>query len=206
MDVNVVLSYIAFFALAGLTLFSALAVVTLRNLLRSALALVVTFIGVAGLYLLLQAEFIAAVQVLLYVGAVTVLILFAIMLTERLMEARLRQFTGKWWLAAPLVLLLLALIVVSLLGAVWVERPKEALPAEPVASLGQVLMTRYVLPFEIASVLLLVALVGAIVVAWPVRDRLKVVEEMEKRVARAKAGWKEEKPEGPKDETVEVAR
>lgn len=206
MDVNVVLSYVAFFALAGLTLLSALAVVTLRNLLRSALALVVTFIGVAGIYLLLQAEFIAAVQVLLYVGAVTVLILFAIMLTERLMEARLRQFTGKWWLAVPLVVLVLALVVVALLGAVWVERPKEALPTEPVASLGEVLMTRYALPFEIASVLLLVAMVGAIVVAWPIRDRLKAVEEMEKRVIRAKAGWKEEKPGTSEGERVEVAR
>ncbi len=206
MDVNGILTYVAFFALAGLTLLSALAVVTLRNLLRSALALVVTFVGVAGIYLLLQAEFIAAVQVLLYVGAVTVLILFAIMLTERLMEARLRQFTGKWWLAVPVVLLVLALIVVSLLGAVWVERPREVLPGEPVASLGEVLMTRYALPFEIASVLLLVAMIGAIVVAWPIRDRLKVVEEMEKRVARAKMGWKEEKMEASGDETVEVAR
>lgn len=205
MDVNVILAYVAFFALAGLTLLSALAVVTLRNLLRSALALVVTFIGVSGIYLLLQAEFIAAVQVLLYVGAVTVLILFAIMLTERLIEARLRQFTGKWWLAVPMVLLVLALIVVSLLGAVWVERPREVLPEEPVVSLGEVLMTRYALPFEIASVLLLVAMVGAIVVAWPIRERLKVVEEMEKRVARAKMGWKEEKGE-PGDEPVEVAR
>ncbi len=205
MDVNTVLTYVAFFALAGLTLLSALAVVTLRNLLRSALALVVTFIGVAGIYLLLQAEFIAAVQVLLYVGAVTVLILFAIMLTERLMEARLRQFTGKWWLAVPLVVLVLALIVASLLGAVWVERPKETLPTEPVVSLGEILLTRYVLPFEIASVLLLVAMVGAIVVAWPVRDRLKVVEEMEERVARAKAGWKEG-PEVSQDETVEGVR
>lgn len=205
MDVNVVLSYVAFFALAGLTLLSALAVVTLRNLLRSALALVVTFIGVAGIYLLLQAEFIAAVQVLLYVGAVTVLILFAIMLTERLMEARLRQFTGKWWLAVPLVVLVLALIVVSILGAVWVEWPRATFPEEPVASLGEVLMTRYALPFEIASVLLLVAMVGAIVVAWPIRDRLKAVEEMEERVARAKAGWKSGS-EAPKDETVEVAR
>lgn len=184
-------TYLAFFALAGLTLVSALAVVTLRNLLRSALALVVTFIGVAGFYLLLQAEFIAFVQVLLYIGAVMVLMLFAIMLTRRLMQQQLYQFTGKWWIAAPLSLLLFALIA-PVVWTTWGARPTaspEALPPEPTAALGEVLMTRFALPFEIASVLLLVALIGAIVIAWPRQDRLPVVEELERKVERAKAGW-----------------
>ncbi len=184
-------TYLAFFALSGLTLLSALAVVTLRNLLHSALALVVTFIGVAGLYLLLQAEFIAFVQVLLYIGAVMVLILFAIMLTRRLMQQQLYQFTGKWWIAAPLSLLLAALIA-PVVWTTWGARPSvspEPVPKEATAALGEALMTRFALPFEIASVLLLVALVGAIVIAWPRRDRLPVVEELERKVARAKAGW-----------------
>ncbi len=190
MEQNLV-TYLVFFALAGLTLVSALAVVTLRNLLRSALALVVTFIGVAGFYLLLQAEFIAFVQVLLYIGAVMVLILFAIMLTRRLMQQQLYQFTGKWWIAAPLSLLLFALIA-PVVWTTWGARtspPPEPLPPEPTAALGEVLMTRFALPFEIASVLLLVALIGAIVIAWPQRDRLPVVEELEQKVERAKAGW-----------------
>ena len=169
--------YIAFFALAGLTVLAALAVVTLRNILHSALALVVAFIGVAGIYLLLQAEFIAMVQVLLYIGAVMVLILFAIMLTQRLTEERLRQFTGKWWLAAPLALLLLVLIVPAILTTSWARLPQGQLPSDGVVALGTLLMNRYVLPFEIASVLLLVALIGAIVVAWPAWDRLPVLSK-----------------------------
>ncbi len=182
-----VLMYIGFFGLAGLTLLSALAVVALKNLLHSVLALATTFIGVAGIYMLLQAEFIAVVQVLIYVGAVTVLILFAIMLTRRLMQRGLFQFTGKWWLAAPLALLLFAgLMVPTLLSARWVERPQEALPADPVATLGNELMTTWVLPFEIASVLLLVALVGAIVVAWPMHDRLAVEDEVDRKVRAAR--------------------
>jgi len=188
MEQNLAL-YLAFFALAGLTLASALAVVALRNLLHSALALALAFIGVAGLYFLLQAEFLAVVQILLYVGAVTILIVFAIMLTRRLMQQQLFQFTGKWWLAAPLALLLMALIGPVVWSTSWLLRPKEAVPANATAALGEKLMTTYALPFEIASVLLLVALVGAIVVAWPQRDRLPVVEELERKVAQARAGW-----------------
>ena len=178
------LMYIAFFALAGLTVLAALAVVTLRNILHSALALVVAFIGVAGIYLLLQAEFIAMVQVLLYIGAVMVLILFAIMLTQRLTEERLRQFTGKWWLAAPLALLLLVLIVPAILSTTWVRLVEAPLPSDGVVALGTLLMNRYVLPFEIASVLLLVALIGAIVVAWPAWDRLPVLKGPEAKAGR----------------------
>jgi len=186
------LAYIAFFALAGLTLLGAVAVVTLKNLFRSALALVVAFIGVAGIYFLLQAEFLAVVQILIYVGAITVLILFAIMLTRRLMEQGLFQLSGKWWLAAPLSLGLFALIGLVAWSTAWPQRPKEALPSDAVAALGQQLMTTYLLPFEIASVLLLVALVGAIVVAWPVKDRLPETEELQKKIEEAKARLEEE--------------
>ena len=148
--------------------------------------LVMAFIGVAGIYFLLQAEFLAVVQVLIYVGAITVLIIFTIMLTRRLMEQGLFQLSGKWWLAAPLALALFALIGLVAWSTAWPQRPKEALPPDAVAALGQQLMTTYLLPFEIASVLLLVALVGAIVVAWPVKDRLPEVEELEKKVEEAK--------------------
>ena len=181
-----ILMYIAFFALAGLTLLAALAVVALKNLFRSALALVVAFIGVAGIYFLLQAEFLAVVQILIYVGAITVLIIFAIMLTRRLMEQHLVQFTGKWWVAAPLAFALFAMIALVAYSTTWLLRPREALPSDAVAALGTRLMTTYLLPFEIASVLLLVALVGAIVVAWPMKDRLPVVEELEKKVQQAR--------------------
>ncbi len=180
------LTYVAFFALAGLTLLAAMAVVTLKNLFRSALALVVAFIGVAGIYFMLQAEFLAVVQVLIYVGAITVLTIFAIMLTRRLMEQGLFQLTGKWWLAAPLSVGLFALIGLVAWSTTWLQRPKEALPPDTVVALGQQLMTTYLLPFEIASVLLLVALIGSIVVAWPVKDRLPESEALEKKVQEAR--------------------
>lgn len=197
MDPNTA-TYIAFFGLAGLTLLGGLGVVTLKNLLHSALALLLTFIGVAGLYFMLQAEFIAVVQVLLYAGAVMVLILFAIMLTQRLMDRQLHQFTGKWWLAAPFALILFAaLIVPAVWGTEWIDGSGQAIPEEAAAALGERLMTSFVLPFEIVSVLLLLALIGAIVVAWPKRDRLQVVDELEQKVARARAGWKR----GGADET-----
>ncbi len=182
---NEILPRIIFVLLAGVTLAAAVAVVTLRNLLRSALALALALFGVASIYFLLQAEFIAMVQVLIYVGAVMVLILFAIMLTERLTEKQLSQFNGKWWLAAPLAFLLFALIASSVVGTTWLLRPNEALPENPTLTLGNQLMTTYALPFEIASVLLLVALVGAIVVAWPTQDRLPAVAEVEAKVATA---------------------
>ncbi len=199
--------YIAFFALSAMVLFGGLAVVTLRNLLHSVLCMALCFIGVAGLYLMLQAEFLAVVQVLIYIGAILVLILFAVMLTERLTDKKLRQFTGKWWLAAPLALLLFAaLIVPTVLNTTWLERPKAALPENAVQSLGQALMTEYVLPFEAVSVLLLAALVGAIVVAWPMRDRLPVVEELEAKIAQARAGWKRgQAEEGPAEEAAPSA-
>lgn len=180
------LTTIAFFALAGLTLLAALAVVALKNIFRSALALVVTFIGVAGIYFMLEAEFLAVVQVLIYIGAVTVLIIFAIMLTRRLMDQHLVQFTGRWWVAAPLAMALFGIMGLVAYSTSWLLRPKEALPADPVLALGTELMTTYLLPFEIASVLLLVALVGSIVVAWPSKDRLPVVEELEIKIAEAR--------------------
>ncbi|MBN1483733.1 MAG: NADH-quinone oxidoreductase subunit J [Chloroflexia bacterium] len=193
--------YIAFFALTGLTLLGALAVVTLKNLLHSALSLMITFIGVAGFYFLLQAEFIAVVQILIYIGAVLVLTLFAIMLTERLMEKNLRQFTGKWWLAAPLAgLLFVALIVPAVWMTPWPESSADP-PAQAVEALGRQLMTTYVLPFEIASLLLLVALVGAIVIAWPIRDRLPAEEELDAKVVQAKAGWDSPDPEDEEQAT-----
>ena len=186
MDQDIV-QYLVFFALAGLTLVAALAVVTLKNIFRSALSLVMALIGVAGIYMLLRAEFLAVVQVLIYVGAVTVLILFTIMLTHRLADRYLAQFTARWWMAAPLCLALFGLLTIVVYSTAWPPPPPETLPADPVAALGVQLMTTYLLPFEMASVLLLAALVGAIVVAWSIRDRLPVVEQLEIKIAEARS-------------------
>ncbi|HEY3267614.1 MAG TPA: NADH-quinone oxidoreductase subunit J [Armatimonadota bacterium] len=157
---------IAFVGLALLTLAPAALVVTLRNLIHAALLLGCSFVGVAGLYLLLNAEFIAAAQVLVYVGAITVLILFAIMLTQKLADNR---FAGAaynqlgWGLfVAAMVFLSLGKLIAS---QTWPAMYDAAPVADTTRVLGVQLLTTYIVPFEVSSVLLLVALVAAIVLA-----------------------------------------
>ena len=145
------------------TLGAAVAVVTNKNILHSAFYLILAFVGVAVIYVLLEAPFIAVVQVLVYIGAIAILIIFAIMLTRRLMSKELEQHNKQW---IPSAIGALALFVV--LG--WIVYTtswpvgKAAVPAEPISLLGQELLTTYLVPFEIASVLLLAALVGAILI------------------------------------------
>ena len=153
-----------FFLFAGFVVAAALLVVLGRNLVHSAIALIFTFFGVAALYVLLDAEFLAAVQVLLYIGGITILLLFAIMLTSRLSPRGMEIFNEQVVLAAPVSLGILAV----LLYAAWVGiRPAGPDPAfrDSTNALGTMFLTSHVLPFEVASVLLLVAMVGAILLA-----------------------------------------
>jgi NADH-quinone oxidoreductase subunit J len=141
-------------------------VVTLKNIVRSALFLALSFVGVAGLYILLNAEFLAAVQVLIYVGAITVLILFAIMLTQQIMSAKIRQTTEWFWLALPASLAMLAVMIIFFaLPSYPARRMPDAFTGPTTMRLAEALMKPYLLPFELASVILLAALVGAIVIA-----------------------------------------
>ncbi len=163
--------HIIFLFTAALTLGSAIAVVTVRNLVHAALALIVSFFGVAIVFVLLQAGFLAAVQVVLYIGAIAILIIFAIMLTRRVMQDTGPQINRQWWLAA--------ILSVALFAALWmvlrqVPSLQQALaPAVPLDAeaglrqLGAALVdpNQYMLPFEAASVLLLVALVGSLAIA-----------------------------------------
>jgi NADH:ubiquinone oxidoreductase subunit 6 (subunit J) len=155
---------VVFIILSLVTLGAALAVVTSKNLFHSALFLILSFVGVASLYVLLEAPFLAAVQVLVYVGAIAILIVFAIMLTRRLMAEDLVQRNAQWgWSALGAVLLFVALGVI-LFQVNW-PVVEAAVPKETISALGQDLMGRYLVPFEVASVLLLVALVGSIIIA-----------------------------------------
>lgn len=155
---------VVFVILSLVTLGAALAVVTSKNLFHSALFLILSFVGVASLYVLLEAPFLAAVQVLVYVGAIAILIVFAIMLTRRLMAEDLVQRNAQWgWSALGAVLLFVALGVI-LFQVNW-PVVEAAVPKETISALGQDLMGRYLVPFEVASVLLLVALVGSIIIA-----------------------------------------
>ena len=152
------------FGLSSLvTLGAALAVVTNKNILHSAFYRVLSFVGVASIYVLLEAPFIAVVQVLVYIGAIAILIVFAIMLTRRLYSEDLNQRNTQWiWSALGAVgfFLVLGWVVYSVNWPV----AQQAVPEDAITILGQDLLSTYVIPFEIASVLLLAALVGAILI------------------------------------------
>ena len=156
---------LTFYVVAALTLASAAVVTFSRNIVYSAFALLFTLMGVAAVYVMLSNDFMAAVQLLLYVGGILVLILFAVMLTSHIEDAaRSNLPTGR----AGAVLLFLgvfAALTAAVLGTVW----KGALAAdvfEPTtARIGNSLLGPYLLPFEIISVLLLLGLVGAVAVA-----------------------------------------
>jgi NADH-quinone oxidoreductase subunit J len=160
---EITLRQLVFAAVAGMTLGSAALVVLMRNVFHSLLFLTLSFLGVAGLYLLLSADFMAAVQVLVYVGAIIVLMMFALMLTHRVMSTKLRQTVAQWWLALPVsggIFLLLGRVFV-LYPWKWHMRPQGA----TTGIIGQGLLIKYLLPFELASIVLLVAMVGAIILA-----------------------------------------
>jgi NADH-quinone oxidoreductase subunit J len=162
---------IIFLITAVATLGAAIYVVSARNLVHAALALVATFFGVAILFVLLQAGFLAAVQVVLYIGAIAILIIFAIMLTRRVMEDTGPQTNRLWGLAAVLALASFGALVASFGLVPLLQQVNATLPvADATAtlkSLGYAFVdpNQYLLPFELASVLLLVALIGSIVIA-----------------------------------------
>lgn len=161
------LQQITFGAVALVTLGSAIMVVSLRNIFHSLLFLALSFLGVAGIYLLLTADFLAAVQVLVYIGAIIVLMMFALMMTNRVMTSDLSQTLYQWYLApfpiAVGVFVILFRVYVRHTGGAHMHPTTEIIPTTGI--IGQALLTKYALPFELASVILLVAMVGAIVLA-----------------------------------------
>jgi NADH-quinone oxidoreductase subunit J len=160
---------IIFLLCAAAILGSAIMVVTSRKLMHAALWLIAALFGVAVLYAILEAGFMAVVQVVVYIGAIAILFIFADMLTRK--EARDTGLqTRKGWPAAALLgLLVLAGLAFLILGMPGVDRAAAAIPEDldTLLALGQALVSpdAYVLPFEVASVLLLAALVGAVYVA-----------------------------------------
>ncbi len=138
--------------------------VSLKNIFHCALFLVLSLFGVAGIYILLSAEFLAAVQVLIYVGAITILMIFAIMLTAKLYSAKIRQSNEQVIPGIIIVAALLVATIVTLSRTAW--KLSDAAPqVESTVGIGRMLLTKYVLPFEVVSVVLLSALIGAIVIA-----------------------------------------
>ena len=157
-------SIVAFWLLAALTVGSALGVVAVRDLIRALVLLITSFLGVAGLYITLSADFVAVAQVLIYAGAVSILLIFAIMLTPRASRDNAETF-----LQIPG--LLLAGLVAFTIGFISLEtdwsNAERGGFEETASAIGEALLSKYVLPFEMASVLLLVAMLGAIVLVRP---------------------------------------
>jgi NADH-quinone oxidoreductase subunit J len=157
---------IGFWTLAAVLVGSALAVVLSRNLFHSVLWLALALTGTAGVFLLLQAEFLAAVQLLLYAGGIVTIVVFAIVVTERLVGERISQTNRR--IAAGAVM---SAAVIALVVSVILRQPlATAMP--PVATdltrtLGETVLTRFVLSFELLAVLMLAAMLGAVYFARP---------------------------------------
>lgn len=157
---------VIFIILSAVALIGALGVVVSRNLFHAAIFLVLSFVGVAGYYVLLEAEFLAMIQILVYVGAISILIIFAIMLSRRLMSPEFKARNEQWLWALVAAVALFVVLVVVLLQVNW-PVAQANVPDGTLVELGKAMVNpdQYLLVFEVASVLLLVALVGAVVIA-----------------------------------------
>lgn len=155
---------IVFYLLAAVTVASAAGVAFSNNIVYSAFALMGTLLGAAGLFVLLAADFVAVIQVLIYVGGILVLMLFAVMLTHRVADVRVsNRALGRW----PTLLVMAGVGAVmgrALSIASW-HQVDLVVPTPTTYGIGDGLLTSYVLPFELASVVLLAALIGAVVLS-----------------------------------------
>lgn len=162
-------SALVFWMLAAIIIGSALAVVLLKNIVHSALFLILSFVGVAGIYLLLHAEFLAAVQVLVYAGAVAVLIVFAIMLTRRGDIRGSNPFNANFLVAGVVSIALFVVIIMSTGRMAWTG--SGGVPSQDkIEAIAEAFLGSYVIPFEVAAILLLVAIIGAILLARGVKE------------------------------------
>lgn len=162
---------IIFLIVALITLYAALEVVTTNNMVHAALWLIITLLGVAAIFILLQAPYLAVVQVMVYIGAIAILMIFAIMLTRGVGQDKETQVNKNWPVAAVFGF---AMFFGLALMLIFSGRGNATMPtfaadsSTTITALGVALVSPngYVLPFELASVLLLAALIGAIYIAW----------------------------------------
>jgi NADH-quinone oxidoreductase subunit J len=161
---------IIFLIVGAVTLICGLLVVTVRNLVHAALWLVATLFGVAIIYTLLNASFLAVVQVVVYIGAIAILFIFAVMLTRRQAAETGDSVNKNWWMGALMAVLTFAGLAYLLQTWSGFSKQASAIPSgfDAINQLGDALTSPagYVLPFEVASVLLLAALVGAVYLAF----------------------------------------
>lgn len=160
---------LAFVIIATVTLGGAVAAMSLRHLVHCALALVVTFAGLGAMYLLLNAEFVAFVQLLVYVGAVAILIVFALLLTRSAKVEPHQGLLPSRLGGLGIALLAFVTIVSALISSGRFDRMQIVAPELTVRRIGEELMTRYVLPLEVIALLLTAAMIGAVVIAMDER-------------------------------------
>jgi NAD(P)H-quinone oxidoreductase subunit 6 len=158
------LSTAVFYLVAIITVGSALMVAFSRNIIYSAFSLLGTFAGVAGIYVFLGADFVAAVQLLIYVGGILVLLLFAVMLTHRITDVEITNRAAGRIPALIVTGVFIYLHVQTVRETPWVKA-KEIIYQPTTAKIGDLFLDSYLLPFELASLVLLAALIGAVVIS-----------------------------------------
>ena len=161
-----------FAIIAVLTLASAVAAMSLRNLVHCALALTVTFAGLAAFYMQLDAQFVGFAQVLVYIGAVAILIVFAILLTHRGEPPRPSIFSATWVVGVSIAVAVFGVLGGLVLSSQAVTRKVPPPPDISVRQIGEQLMTRFILPLEVIGLLLTAALIGAVIIAMREKDGL----------------------------------
>ncbi len=164
---------VIFILVAAVTLFSAVMVVSVRRMMHAALWLIVTLLGVAVLFVLLQAGFFAVVQVLIYIGAISILIIFAVMLTRQVMSERIPQLNRGWIFGLTASAGLMVLLELAIRDFPGVTATVMGTPAAgDVAALGRAMAdpNGFAIPFEVASILLVTALIGTIYIALERKD------------------------------------
>ncbi|MBI5383656.1 MAG: NADH-quinone oxidoreductase subunit J [Verrucomicrobia bacterium] len=155
-----------FLILAVFTLASAVGAMVLRNLIHCALCLALTFVGIAALFIQLNAEFVGLAQILVYVGAVAILIVFAVLLTRSSETPPSdRVFSRSWWLGAGVAVVTLSTILAAVVRSPSLNRPEAKPVSLTVKTIGTELMTKYILPLEVMGLLLTAAMIGAVVIA-----------------------------------------
>jgi NADH-quinone oxidoreductase subunit J len=159
---------VAFHTLAAVVVISALLVILSRNIVHAVLWLAVCFVALAGVFMTLDAPFIAAVQILVYAGAVCIMVVFGIMLIRRGNMGESNQFNRQVFAGGGVAVLVTVLGGVVAFQTRYVGSP-PAVPANTVENIATLLLSKYVIPFEVAALLLLVALVGAIFLAKEVK-------------------------------------
>jgi NADH-quinone oxidoreductase subunit J len=162
---------VLFYIFAGMTAISALGVVISRNIVRTAVFLLFTLLGVGALYFLLSAEFLAAVQLVVYAGGTLILIIFGVMLTSKSPFSRFEPKLAEVIIAICVAVILFSALILGIRSTTFANNAADTTGGYPMVQMGQALLGDYLVPFELSSVLLLVVMIGAAYLAKGRREK-----------------------------------